>query len=276
LDDIAAGYDAIFCDVWGVLHNGLTPFDDAAAALARARAAGVTVVLVTNSPRPHLGVITQLDEIGVNRQAWDGIVTSGDVTRTLIANGPKAVLHVGAARDLSLYDGLDVELVPEADAQAVVCTGLYDDEAETPDDYAPLLARLHQRGLPFICANPDIVVERGDRLIWCAGALAQDFAALGGRTHIAGKPHTPIYDAATRKAEQLSGKSFSKPRILAIGDGLFTDIQGARDFGIDALFISGGIHMHEYSDGGVLDRAKMQAFVTKHGMTPVADMPRLA
>lgn len=276
LDEIAGRYDAVFCDVWGVVHNGITPFADSVAALARVRAAGLRVVLVTNSPRPRAGVIAQLDQIGVDRAGWDAIVTSGDVTRRLIAEGPRRILHVGAERDLPLYDGLDVSLVEEPEAQAVVCTGLYDDEAETPEDYAPLLARARARNLPFICANPDIVVERGDRLIWCAGALARDYGLLGGRTLIAGKPHRPIYEAAHAVAEELTGAPLAKARILAIGDGMMTDIKGADGYGIDALYISGGIHWHEYAAGGRLDRDAMLAFIARHGMAPVADMQRLA
>jgi HAD superfamily hydrolase (TIGR01459 family) len=258
--------------VWGVLHNGVAPFPSAVAALSRARADGVKVVLVTNSPRPRAGVIAQLADIGVDSAAWDAIVTSGDVTRKLIAEGPRALFHIGAERDLPLYDGLDVRLTGEDDAQGICCAGLFDDETETPEDYAPLLARFAKRGLPFICANPDIVVERGSRLIWCAGALARDYAALGGTVFIAGKPHAPIYGAAHALASELAGRPVAKSELLAIGDGMPTDIAGARGHGIDALYISGGIHAHEYG----ADRARLEAFVASHGMAPVADMERLA
>jgi HAD superfamily hydrolase (TIGR01450 family) len=276
LSEISGRYRAILCDIWGVLHNGIEPFLDAGRALKVARESGVPVVLVTNSPRPRDGVISQLDDIGVDRTAWDAIVTSGDVTRRLIADGPRELFHIGAPRDLPLYDGLDVALVSEAEAQAICCTGLFDDETGTPEDYAPLLQRLAARGLPFICANPDIVVERGDRLIWCAGALARDYAALGGAVAIAGKPHAPIYVAALEMAAQLTGKDLTPSDCLAIGDGLMTDVKGAADFGFDVLFISGGIHAGEYVSGRVTDRAAMERFVRDAGFAPVAEMTRLA
>jgi HAD superfamily hydrolase (TIGR01450 family) len=260
-----------------VLHNGLVPFQHSVLALTEARASGLKIVLVTNSPRPNAGVRSQLAEIGVEDTCYDAIVTSGDVTRALIAAAAPRILHVGAERDLPLYDGLpNVELVGEADAETIVCTGLYDDETETPADYAPLLQRLQRRGVPLICANPDIVVERGDRLIWCAGALARDYEAMGGATSIAGKPHRLIYEAAHTRASALAGAALMKTDILAIGDGLFTDIKGASGFGVDALFIAAGVHMQEYAANGAIDEAAMSAFVERHGFAPVASMPRLA
>lgn len=276
LDEIAGRYRAIFCDVWGVLHNGVAPFDGAVEALRRARGNGVRVVLITNAPRPTKGVREQLDIIGVADDCWDRIVTSGDVTRTLIGEGPRRVFHIGPERDLMLYDGLDVELVEEFEASAVVCTGLFDDDTETPDDYAPMLARLRMRNLPFVCANPDIVVERGDRLIWCAGALARDYGQLGGRTQIAGKPHRPIYEAALDTASQLIGEKIDASQVLAIGDGVMTDVKGAADNGIDVLYVSGGIHASEYGEAHAPDPQRLAAFLERHGYSPVAVMPRLA
>ena len=177
LDEIAGGYSVLLCDVWGVVHNGERAFTEASAALARARENGKAVILITNAPRPHPDVEAQLRALGVPSDAYDRVVTSRD----LIADGPRMVFHIGPDRDLSIYDGLDIELCEEPEASVVVCTGLFDDETETPEDYSDLLRRLRARNLPFICANPDIVVERGDRLIWCAGALARDFGQLGGR-----------------------------------------------------------------------------------------------
>jgi HAD superfamily hydrolase (TIGR01459 family) len=280
LADISASYDVLFCDVWGVVHNGEKPYPLAGKALAAARKAGLKVVLVTNSPRPNDGVIAQLGDIGVDPNAWDAVVTSGDATRKLIAEGPPKIMHIGPARELNLYDGLGVELVEEAEAEGICCTGLYDDENETPEQYAGLLARLATRNLPFICANPDIIVHRGSRLIYCAGALARDYASLGGKTLIAGKPHAPIYEAALSVAEKLIGHSVAKSKILAIGDGMPTDIKGAYDFGIDPLFITGGIHFEHYGSGetsdGMIDRAKLATFVTEQAMSPVANMVLLA
>ncbi|HEY9057793.1 MAG TPA: TIGR01459 family HAD-type hydrolase, partial [Aurantimonas sp.] len=189
LAEISTGYDALFCDVWGVVHNGERKHPAAEAALTAARGAGARVVLLTNSPRPSASVIDQLDALEFSRDAYDAVVTSGDATRALIGAAGGPVFHLGPARDIELFEGLGVERVDETDAAVVVATGLYDDEAETPADYAGLLARLKDRDLPMICANPDIVVHRGERLIYCAGALARDYAALGATVHLAGKPH---------------------------------------------------------------------------------------
>lgn len=275
LDDIVDGYSALFCDVWGVVHNGIDVFEGAVAALRRAREKGVAVVLITNSPRPRQGVIDQLAAMGADPECWDQIVTSGDVTRDLISAGPRRVYHIGADRDLPIYDGLDVELVEDFEAQAIVCTGLVDDDTETPEDYTELLQRLRMRNLPFICANPDIVVERGERLIWCAGALARDYAQLGGRTLIAGKPHRPIYEAAQAAAASILGRDVEKSEVLAIGDGVLTDVKGASDHGLDVLFVSAGIHASEYGAPMQPDSGKLAAFLEKHGYGPVAVIPRL-
>ena len=276
LAELTDAYDVLLCDVWGVLHNGITPYPGSVRALQAAREAGKRVILVTNSPRPGDDVAVQLDMIGVSRDAWDAIVSSGDVTRTLIADGPRRVFHLGPERDLPLFDGTGVELVEDFEASAVVCTGLFDDESETPETYADMLARFRARNLPFICANPDIVVERGDRLVWCAGALARDYGLLGGRTLIAGKPHHPIYDAAMATAEQLLGAAPARSRVLAIGDGILTDVKGADAAGFDVLYVSGGIHAREYMGPSGLDRSALDAFLQKHGMAPVATLVHLA
>jgi len=275
LDALAKPYDLILCDVWGVLHNGVAAFPPAAEALARVKRAGKTVVLVTNSPRPSQLVKGQLRQIGVPDEAWDEVVTSGDVTRELIRNGPRRVFHLGPDRDLPIYDGLDVELVEEFEAAGVVCTGLFDDETETAEDYAQMLQRLRARDLPFICANPDIVVERGDRLIFCAGALARDYGQLGGRTLIAGKPHRPIYEAALAAAGRMLGRDLEPRQTLAIGDGMLTDVKGAAGMDIDVLYVTDGIHVSEYKEAGRLDEARLAAFLEKHGHQPVAAIERL-
>lgn len=275
LDEVASGYKIILSDVWGVLHNGVAAFPHAVDALRRARANGQTVVLITNAPRPRQGVREQLAALDVPEDCWDRIVTSGDVTRDLISAGARRVFHIGPDRDLSLYDGLDIELVEEFEASGVVCTGLFDDDKETPEDYAEMLQRLRARDLPFICANPDIVVERGDRLIWCAGVLARDYAQLGGRTYIAGKPHRPIYEAALAAAAEMLGREVARGEVLAIGDGMLTDVKGAADNGLDVLYVSGGIHAADYGDEMSPDPERLAAFLDKHGYRPVAIMPRL-
>ncbi len=275
LDLIWDGYSVVLCDVWGVVHNGVRPFVDSCAALRRARQAGKAVVLITNAPRPNEGVAAQFETLGVPRDCWDRIVTSGDVTRELIANSARRIYHLGPERDYPIYDGLDIEIVEEFEAAAVCCTGLFDDNTETPDDYAEMLQRFRSRDLPMICANPDIVVERGDRLVWCAGALARDYALLGGRTLIAGKPHKPIYEAALSVAAELIGRDVSSSEALAIGDGILTDVKGAAGAGIDVLYISAGIHAAEYGDPDQPDLTQLGSFLRSHGHETVGFMPRL-
>ncbi|GAA2846570.1 HAD superfamily hydrolase (TIGR01459 family) [Aminobacter aminovorans] len=275
LEALTGRYQALLCDVWGVIHNGVDAFPEAAAALNAAREKGVAVVLITNAPRPRAGVIAQLASLGVPESAWDRVVTSGDVTRELIRSGPRRVFHIGPDRDFPIYDGLDIDLVEEFEASVVVCTGLFDDETETPDDYAEMLRRLRARNLPFICANPDIVVERGHELIWCAGALARDYGQLGGRTLVSGKPHRPIYEAALAAAGEVLGREVKLTDALAIGDGMFTDVKGAADNGIDVLYVSGGIHARDYGEAHAPDPDRLAAFLDKHGYSPVATIPRL-
>lgn len=241
LAEVAGRYGTIFCDVWGVLHDGVRKSAPAERALLGARGAGVGVVLLTNSPRLSGAVAEQLDLLDIAREAYDAIVTSGDVTRELIAQARGRVFHIGPARDRDVFAGMAASMAGEDEAETIVATGLFDDERETPADYAGRLARLAARGVPMICANPDVVVHRGARLVFCAGALARDYAALGGAVRMAGKPHPPIYEAARRIA--------AAGPILAVGDGLATDVRGANDAGLDVLFVSGGIHGEEFAGG---------------------------
>ncbi|MBS3647400.1 TIGR01459 family HAD-type hydrolase [Pseudaminobacter sp. 19-2017] len=274
LAEISKSYSVILSDVWGVLHNGVDAFSHAEAALEQARQSGIAVVLITNAPRLWPDVEKQITGLGV-KSGYDRIVTSGDVTRQLVKEGPRKIFHLGPERDLGLYEGLEVELVEEFEAQVVVCTGFFDDETETPDDYADMLRRFRARNLPFVCANPDIVVERGHRLIYCAGALARDYAQLGGRTLIAGKPHRPIYDAAMQAACELLGRELDRSEILAIGDGMMTDVKGAEDYGLDILYVSAGIHAGEYGNPHEPDEQLLAEFLARHGHHPVAVIPRL-
>jgi HAD superfamily hydrolase (TIGR01450 family) len=276
LGDVVTYYDVILCDVWGVLHNGVSAFADASFALRKAREHGLVVVLITNSPRPHGSVTAQLRGLGVLDEAYDRIVTSGDVTRALIAEGPKKVYFIGADRDHPLLDGLDVVQVREDEAEIIVCAGFVDDENETPEMYRELLARLAARGIAMICANPDLVVERGHRLIPCAGALAALYEELGGKTLIAGKPHKPIYTASLGAAAEARHATFEHGRVLAIGDGMPTDVRGAISEGLDLLYISAGIHARDYMDGDTTDEAALHAFLEGHRARPRWWMPRLA
>ncbi|MCJ2012127.1 TIGR01459 family HAD-type hydrolase [Methylobacterium sp. J-076] len=251
LSQIAEGRDLILCDVWGVLHDGQKAHRAAGEALIRFRALPGPrrrrVVLVSNAPRPGDGVGRILDRFGVPREAYDAILTSGDLTRELIAARPGArIRHLGPERDLGIFAGLALTLVPEEEADLVVCTGLFDDRAESPDDYRDELTRLSRRGLPMICANPDLVVESGNRLIPCAGLLAAAYADLGGAVTYAGKPHRPVYEAALAAAAALDGGGpDDKGRVIAIGDAIRTDIAGASAFGIASLLVARGIHAEE-------------------------------
>ncbi|WP_320200847.1 TIGR01459 family HAD-type hydrolase [Agrobacterium sp. rho-13.3] len=275
LGDVTAQFDVILSDVWGVLHNGVTVFPDAAIALETARNAGKTVVLITNSPRPAPGVIAQLRAFGVPDSAYDRIITSGDVTRGLIAEGPKKVFLLGPDRDMPLLDGLDVERVSESEAQSIVCTGFFDDETETPEDYTDMLKGFIARAVPMICANPDLVVERGERIIPCAGAMAAYYEQLGGEVRIAGKPHSPIYEACIAAATDVRG-AFTKDRVLAIGDGMPTDVRGAIAADLQLLYVSGGIHAAEYTLNGETDEALLNAYLKSQNAAPGWWMPRLA
>jgi len=235
-------YPVWFCDVWGVVHDGVRPFAPAVAALARHRANGGTVILVTNSPRSRQGVERQLRDIGVARDSHDRIVTSGDVTRDLLRHhGGGKVFHLGPPRDLSIFAGLAVARVPLEEAHAVLCTGLFDDLHDRLEDYGGLLDDMRRRGLAMICANPDRIVRKGERLLYCAGTLAGLYADRGGAVLMAGKPYRPIYDLALAEAERLRGTAIPRQSILAIGDGPETDIRGAADFAIDAILVADGI-----------------------------------
>ncbi|MCM2441768.1 TIGR01459 family HAD-type hydrolase [Agrobacterium vitis] len=276
LNEITQGYDVILSDVWGVLHNGIDAFPAAGEALSQARADGVSVVLITNASRPSDRVKIMLDQIGVPETAYDAIVSSGDVTRKLIEKAPRRAFLIGQSQDLSLFQGLDVELVPADEADAIICTGLFNDEEEQPEDYRGMLDGLNQRGLPMIVANPDLIVERGHRLVPCAGALAAIYAEMGGETRYAGKPHSPIYEAALAKAQEIRGNAIDRSRIIAIGDGMPTDVKGALSFGLDLLYISGGIHAAEYTKGGKTDETMLNAYLEREAATPKWWMPRLA
>lgn len=243
LSDLADRYDVLLSDVWGVIHNGREHFPDACAALARFGAEKGPVVLISNSPRPAAGVIEQLDQLGVPRTAWSAIVTSGDVTRTLLGQrAPGPAWRIGPDRDGPLYEGLGLAFAEPDAAAFIAVTGPYDDEVETPEDYRERFLGPASRGLPMICANPDRVVQRGDRLIYCGGALADLYKELGGEVLMAGKPYAPIYDQSLAEAARLLGRAVDPRRVLCIGDGVHTDVQGAEERGLDCLFIARGIH----------------------------------
>lgn len=246
---LAAQSSIWFLDIWGVLHNGVTPFPKAVTACRTFRDGGGKVILVSNSPRRRDGVIRQLDQIGVPRTVYDDCVTSGDVSRVLIGEfKDKTIYHIGPERDLATFEGLGVERGGASEAVAAVCTGLFDDEHETPDAYVEILSTLKFQQLPMICANPDKTVLRGGRLIYCAGSIAAAYEQTGGIVHYAGKPYAPIYDAAFARAAALLGVMPERSNVLAIGDGIATDIRGAANAGVSPVFIAQGLHVAAHED----------------------------
>ncbi len=277
LSILAPRYDALLCDVWGVLHNGIDAFPGAWQALARFRRGGGKVVLLTNAPRPAEPIHAQLARLGVAREAYDDLLTSGDVTREMLMARPeRRVLHIGPDRDLALYEGLPHVLVGDDEAEVVVATGLFDDFNETPEDYRERLGALARRRLPMVCANPDLVVERGTQKIFCAGSLAHLYIAeLGGEATLIGKPYAPVYEEARLRIAELTGKPFDAARVLAIGDGLPTDIRGAHGQGIDALFITGGIHAADFGPLEAPDPARVANRLMDEGLAVTALLPRL-
>jgi HAD superfamily hydrolase (TIGR01459 family) len=275
---LARSYDVLLCDVWGVVHNGVEAFAPACDALIRVRAGGGTVILITNAPRPGAAVQRILDRLKVPRAAYDAIVSSGDVTRGIVENRLREqVFHLGPPRDLSIFTGLDVRFAPVETADYVVCSGLFDDTTETPENYRALLATMRARALFMVCANPDIVVERGDELVYCAGALADAYALLGGAVLYCGKPYAPIYQAALGAAATLRGGQTPALRsVLAIGDSVRTDLKGAASFGVDCLFVVSGIHAAEFGGADALDRGALKAMFEAGGVMPKAVTRRLA
>jgi HAD superfamily hydrolase (TIGR01459 family) len=268
-------YDVLLCDVWGVVHNGRTAHPHAVDALARARARGITIILITNAPRPGIVIEQQIAHYSVPRGCYDTIIASGDVTRDELRRRPGVKLfHLGPERDMPNYEGLDLHLVGLDEAEIVVCSGLFDDTVETPDDYRDMLANIRERELLMICANPDIVVERGDRLVWCAGALAQAYEKIGGTAIYAGKPYAPIYDLALARAGELRHKAADRGRVLAIGDGVRTDLAGAVRQGIDCIFVADGIHAGELDLDGA--NGPDATIFAEAGAWPAAIIRRLA
>jgi len=273
---LAPHYDAVLSDVWGVVHNGVASFPAACQALTRFREKGGSVVLISNAPRPGNQVVRLLDHLNVPHATYDGIMTSGDVTRAEVSRraGEKVFL-IGPERDHTIFTGLDAPFSTAEEAKYVVCTGLFDDEIETPDDYRDLLTRLRERNLFMICANPDVVVERGDRLVYCAGALADAYAGLGGEVYYAGKPHRPLYDLALAEVAKARGSVPPLGRVLAIGDSVRTDLKGAHDLGVDCLFVTAGIHAEELGQRDDPDLAALGTMFAAAGHAPKAVTKRL-
>ena len=264
-----------FVDIWGVMHNGHSAFPRASAATRAFREKGGVVVLLSNSPRPSPDLQDQLRQFGVPDEAYDATVSSGDLTRhELTKHDGARVFHLGPERDRPIFDRLNVTLSNPESAELIVCSGLFDDDVETPDDYTDLLQGLAARGPVMLCANPDLMVERGHRLVYCAGALAAVYETLGGKVIYAGKPHVPVYELAFETAARIAGNDLDKSEVLAIGDGVKTDIAGARRFGLDAVFVAS--RLHAPGEGGeALDAAHLTTLFGEEERPPIAAMQAL-
>jgi len=273
---LAPDYDVLLCDVWGVVHNGVVAFPHACDVLMRARAHGATVVFITNAPRPSEVVARQLAKLHVPRETYDAIVSSGDVTRSVIEKRPgQSLFHMGPQRDHEIFTGLNVRLAPLESADYVVCSGLDDDDVETPDDYRARLEIMLKRRTFMVCGNPDVVVERGDKLVYCAGAVADLYATMGGEVLYAGKPYRPIYEMALQKAESAAGRPLALKRVLAVGDSVRTDLKGAHMAGLDFLFVTSGIHAEELGGRERPDSKALNSVFAAAGELPKAVMRQL-
>ena len=283
LADISDRYDALFVDLWGCLHNGILAFPEAVAAMQAYRAQGGKVVLATKSPKPRAGVKTQLARFGVPDDAYDTIATSGDSARAAMFRGMVGdkVWFMGEwGRDAGFFAPLsvietpvDIERVDLKEAAGIVCCGPFDPLAD-PAVNRPEFLFAKQKGLKLLCANPDIVVDRGETREWCAGALARLYTEMGGESLYFGKPHPPIYDLAYRRLAAL-GRDVDRSRILAVGDGILTDIAGARGEDIDALFISGGLAAQETRTAHDPDPEALADYLAREGASPAYTIGRL-
>lgn len=284
LEDLSNKYTTLFVDLWGCLHDGYTPFEEAVIALQKYRSKGLgSVVLLTNSPRPRNSVERQLDKIGVPKDCWDTIATSGDSARAAMFDGVvnEKVFHLGPEHDLSFFKRMDllknarpIELVSKEKAEGVVCTGPFDDTNDHPNDYIKLFSQFIDRKLKLLCANPDIVVDRGKKRVYCAGALAKLYTEMGGESLYFGKPHKPIYELAYKRMLEINIKT-PKKEILCIGDGILTDIKGANEEVLDSLFITGGLAAKETETHKQPNEIKLKNFVTRQNFKPTYSIGHL-
>ncbi|MEM0988082.1 MAG: TIGR01459 family HAD-type hydrolase [Pseudomonadota bacterium] len=277
LAEVADRYDALFCDVWGCYHNGLTPFPAAVAALQSFRAGGGVVILLTNAPRPAPSVQAVLDRMGGPRDSYDAIVSSGAACQAAVASGRygRRINYVGPDRDLHMLQDVGLSSTPIEQAEAVLLTGLRDDSVETPEDYAAEIAVWVDRKLPVLCANPDLVVDRGEQRLWCAGALAKACEDSGGNVVWFGKPHLPVYDRCHEIIAEMD-RQIAPSRVLAIGDGIITDVPGGIAAGLDTLFVTGGLAAGEFGpDVDHPDPTLLQAFLNAEGLAPRYAIGRL-
>ncbi|MVO17547.1 TIGR01459 family HAD-type hydrolase [Parasedimentitalea huanghaiensis] len=283
LNDVSSRYQALFVDLWGCVHNGITAYPEAVAALQAYRATGGIVVLVTNSPKPRAGVAEQLGQFNVPADAYDTIATSGDSARSAMfrgAVGDKVYFMGEWQRDAGFFEPLhilenpsNIQRVPLAEAEGIVCCGPNDPMAD-PDVNRSDFLYAKQKGMKLLCANPDIVVDRGETREWCAGALAQLYTEMGGESLYFGKPHPPIYDLARRRLAEL-GQDIPDGDILVIGDGPHTDIDGGMGEGIDSLFISGGLAAKETKTETQPDAQALELYLKQEQSNPTYTIGRL-
>ena len=283
LAEISGRYDALFCDLWGCLHNGLAPFPQAVEALRGFRGKGGKVILLTNAPRPRAAVRRQLARFGVPDDCWDDIASSGDASQAGMAAGLAGtkVYHIGPEKDLSFFtdlpadiDAAHIERVPLDQAEGIICTGLFDDMTETPADYTATLLYAKQKRLRLLCTNPDVVVDVGDKRIFCAGAIAEAYIEIGGESLYFGKPHPPIYTLARQRLAALA--PVDDARILCLGDGILTDIQGGIAENLDTLFITGGLAAGEFgADRDTPDPGLLEPWLARHQLSPTYAIPAL-
>ena len=278
LAGVGGAYQALLVDLWGCYHNGLAPYPAAVAALRAYRAAGGIVVLLTNAPRPASSVKAFLDRIGAPEDSYDGIMSSGAACQRAVASGEHGhrFHYVGPPRDLHMLTGLGLEDTALGQADAILCTGLRDDTAETPADYFEAMADWRARGLTLLCANPDMIVDRGEQRLYCAGALALAYEQAGGEVVWFGKPHRPTYVQSFHLLEELAGREVAPRAVLAIGDGIRTDVKGGLDAGLDVLFVTGGLSATELgTDPEHPDPARLDAYLADHGAAPRFAIGRL-
>ena len=271
---VATRYDIALIDLWGVVHNGKTPYPGVLDCLEQMRVAGITRIFLSNAPRRASAVAQQIGGFGIPRNAYDHIVSSGGVTFDALRDGLPALLgrsryfYCGPEKDMHFLEGLEFTPVRGIEeATFLLVAGLRRDETERAEDYDDTLRFALSRDLPLVCVNPDISVMRGTRILPCAGAIAARYSVLGGRVIQFGKPFAPAYEAC------MDGRSVPRSRVVAIGDSPRTDIAGANAFGIDSIFVTGGLHQKDV--GNPIDVNRLAKFIDDSGTCPTAVLPEL-
>jgi len=252
ISEISEKFDAYFIDLWGVIHNGVQCYPAALKVLEKLKEQNKKIVLISNAPRPSAVVKVFLETIGLQSSCYDFLVTSGDITREYISinSSKKKFYHLGPTRDIDLFKDLNVTLANKEKCDEIICTGLVSDEKEKLEDYKTLLDFFLNKKIPLICANPDEVVARGEKIVFCAGALANRYNQEGGEVRYFGKPYSDIYSFALKKVRAHKDfKDQKEINALAIGDNIKTDIKGANLFNLDSVLILNGIYKDFFRDG---------------------------